>query len=104
MKVCLITGAGSGIGRATALAFASAGVCVVGVGRDREKLESLEQEAAGKAGRLATLAIDVTLDEAPARCRLACRLAVRQAGLPRQQCGHRFARSPCTRPTTPCST
>ncbi|MET0743893.1 MAG: SDR family oxidoreductase [Microvirga sp.] len=67
MKVCLITGAGSGIGRATALAFAASGVAVLGVGRDREKLENLERDAAGKEGRLVTLAIDVTLDEAPER-------------------------------------
>ncbi len=68
MNVALITGAGSGIGLATALAFLESGVAVVGVGRSREKLDALTKAAGSHAANVATLAIDVTLDDAPAKC------------------------------------
>ncbi|MFD1613273.1 SDR family NAD(P)-dependent oxidoreductase [Sphingomonas tabacisoli] len=64
MQVAIITGAGSGIGLATARALHAAGMAIVGVGRDVAKLAALEQ-ALG-ADDLATLAIDVTADNAPA--------------------------------------
>ena len=67
MKVSLITGAGTGIGLASALAFLKAGVAVVGVGRRRDKLDALTHAAGAQADQVATLAIDVTQDDAPAR-------------------------------------
>ncbi len=67
MKASLISGAGSGIGLATALAFLRAGVAVVGVGRNREKLDALQTAAGEQADMVATLAIDVTQDDAPER-------------------------------------
>jgi meso-butanediol dehydrogenase/(S,S)-butanediol dehydrogenase/diacetyl reductase len=68
MKAVLITGAGSGIGLATALAFLKKDVAVVGVGRREEKLKQLVEAAGSKRDMVATLAIDVTLNEAPERC------------------------------------
>lgn len=65
-EVAIITGAGSGIGLGCALKLASAGVAVLGVGRDAGKLAALEAEI-GDPGRIATLAIDVTGDDAPRR-------------------------------------
>ncbi|MGG6294651.1 SDR family oxidoreductase [Leptolyngbya sp. AN02str] len=41
----LVTGASSGIGKATALAFAQAGIHLALVGRSRERLDSVVQEA-----------------------------------------------------------
>jgi NAD(P)-dependent dehydrogenase (short-subunit alcohol dehydrogenase family) len=67
MKTALITGAGSGIGLATASAFLKSGVAVVGVGRTRAKLEAVEKAAGEQADKVATLAIDVTQDDAPER-------------------------------------
>lgn len=46
-KVILITGTSSGIGRAAAIAFSKEGAKVVAVSRNREKLQSLEQELKG---------------------------------------------------------
>jgi NAD(P)-dependent dehydrogenase (short-subunit alcohol dehydrogenase family) len=64
-QVVVITGASSGIGWGTALKFAEAGMAVVGVARDADKLKALEASI-GEPGRVATLAMDVTKDEAPA--------------------------------------
>ena len=66
MQVAIITGAGSGIGLATANMLAEAGMAIVGVGRDADKLATLEQ-AIGDPARVATLSVDITADEAPAR-------------------------------------
>ncbi len=66
MQVAIITGAGSGIGWGTALKFHDMGMAVVGVGRDPEKLARLEAEIADPT-RVATLAVDITRDEAPRR-------------------------------------
>lgn len=65
MRVALITGASSGIGLATSKAFLDAGVAVVGVARDRAKLNEMEEACQGLAGSLATIAVDVTADDAP---------------------------------------
>lgn len=64
MKVAIITGASSGIGFGTAVKLAGEGMAVVGVGRDRAKLAELA-DAVGDPQRVATVAIDVTADEAP---------------------------------------
>lgn len=66
MQVAIITGAGSGIGLCTARMLHEAGMAIVGVGRDPAKLDTLAQTLADP-DRLATLAIDVTHDDAPAR-------------------------------------
>ncbi len=64
MEVAIITGAGSGIGLATAQKLYDMGMAIVGVGRDAGKLDALAK-ALGDASRVATVAIDVTADEAP---------------------------------------
>ncbi|MEG8220621.1 SDR family NAD(P)-dependent oxidoreductase [Sphingomonas sp. HH69] len=66
MQVAIITGAGSGIGLATAKMLAEAGMAIVGVGRDADKLATLEQ-AIDDPARIATLSVDITADDAPAR-------------------------------------
>ena len=65
-RVAIITGAGSGIGLETAKLLHRAGVAVVGVGRDSGKLASLEA-AIGDPAMVATISVDVTADDAPAR-------------------------------------
>jgi NAD(P)-dependent dehydrogenase (short-subunit alcohol dehydrogenase family) len=65
-QVAVITGAGSGIGFGCALKLAGAGMVILGVGRTAEKLASLER-AIAEPDRVATLAIDITRDEAPRR-------------------------------------
>lgn len=62
MKVAIITGAGSGIGLATAKILHAAGNAVVGVGRDKTKLATLEQEL---GSNVLAVSVDVTADEAP---------------------------------------
>ncbi|RSU67682.1 oxidoreductase [Sphingomonas sp. S-NIH.Pt3_0716] len=66
MQVAIITGAGSGIGLCTAKMLHDAGMAIVGIGRDPAKLATLESEI-GDPARVATLSIDVTQDDAPAR-------------------------------------
>lgn len=66
MQVAIVTGAGSGIGLGTAVKLHEAGMAVVGVGRDPAKLAALA-EAIPDPDRLATLSVDVTDDDAPAR-------------------------------------
>lgn len=67
MRVALITGASSGIGLATARLFAERGVAVMGIARSADKLAAMEQGLAGLAAPVATLALDLTADDAPAR-------------------------------------
>ena len=66
MQVAIITGASSGIGWGTAVKLHGMGMAVLGVGRDADKLARLEAEI-GDPARVATLAIDLTRDEAPKR-------------------------------------
>jgi len=63
-QVAIITGASSGIGWGTAVKLHEQGMAIVGVGRDAEKLAKLEAEI-GDPANVATLAIDITADEAP---------------------------------------
>ena len=66
MQAAIITGGGSGIGLATAIKLSQMGMAVLGVGRDPARLADLDAAIADK-GRVATLAIDITADEAPRR-------------------------------------
>jgi NAD(P)-dependent dehydrogenase (short-subunit alcohol dehydrogenase family) len=66
MQVAIITGAGSGIGFATALKLAEMGMAILGVGRDDTKLAHLTKTIKDP-DRVATLAADVTADDAPKR-------------------------------------
>jgi NAD(P)-dependent dehydrogenase (short-subunit alcohol dehydrogenase family) len=66
MQAAVITGAGSGIGLACAVKLAELGIAIVGVGRDPHKLATLEA-AIGDPQRVATIAVDVTADDAPRR-------------------------------------
>ncbi|MFC4314535.1 SDR family NAD(P)-dependent oxidoreductase [Steroidobacter flavus] len=66
MQVAIVTGASSGIGFGTAVKLAEMGMAVLGVGRDEKKLEQLAQ-AINAPDRVATLAVDLTQDDAPKR-------------------------------------
>lgn len=66
MQVAIVTGASSGIGFGCAVKLAEAGMAVLGAGRDRDRLSELET-AVGDPNRIATLAVDLTADEAPAQ-------------------------------------
>jgi len=66
MQVAIVTGASSGIGFGCAVKLAEAGMAVLGAGRDRDRLAELET-AVGDPDRIATLAVDLTADEAPAQ-------------------------------------
>jgi len=65
-QVAIITGAGSGIGLGTALKLSGLGMAILGVGRDAAKLDHLASSIGDESG-VATLAIDVTRDDAPRR-------------------------------------
>lgn len=69
MQVAIVTGASSGIGFGTALKLAGTGMAVLGTGRDEERLDGLSAAAgeSGMADRIATLAVDLTADDAPQR-------------------------------------
>ncbi|CDO86330.1 oxidoreductase [Mycobacterium triplex] len=66
MQVAIVTGASSGIGLGCAVKLAEMGMAVVGTGRDRDRLAELEK-AIGDPDRVATLAVDLTDDDAPRR-------------------------------------
>lgn len=59
-KIVLITGATAGIGRTTALHLAALGHHVIASGRKAAELAKLEPLAKGLAGKLDTIALDVT--------------------------------------------
>lgn len=67
MKTAIITGAGSGIGFATAKVLHDAGMAIVGIGRDEAKLAKVAEALGGGGDRLATLSVDITADDGPAR-------------------------------------
>lgn len=60
----LVTGASSGMGRDVALALVRAGATVLAVARREEKLQELQQEAAGFSGELVPAPCDVCDGEA----------------------------------------
>jgi NAD(P)-dependent dehydrogenase (short-subunit alcohol dehydrogenase family) len=66
MQVAIVTGASSGIGFGCATKLAEMGMAIVGTGRDADRLAALE-EAIGDPDRVATIAVDLTADDAPAR-------------------------------------
>jgi NAD(P)-dependent dehydrogenase (short-subunit alcohol dehydrogenase family) len=66
MQVAIVTGASSGIGFGCATTLADAGMAVVGAGRDEDRLAELER-AIDDPDRVATVAIDLTADDAPKR-------------------------------------
>jgi NAD(P)-dependent dehydrogenase (short-subunit alcohol dehydrogenase family) len=66
VQVAVVTGASSGIGFACATTLAEAGMAVIGTGRDADRLAGLA-DAIGDPERIATLAVDLTDDDAPAR-------------------------------------
>ena len=63
MQVAIVTGASSGIGFGCATTLAGQGISVLGTGRDPDRLAELEQSS----DRIATLAVDLTDDDAPER-------------------------------------
>ncbi|MBB3751903.1 NAD(P)-dependent dehydrogenase (short-subunit alcohol dehydrogenase family) [Mycolicibacterium sp. BK634] len=66
MQVAVVTGASSGIGFACATQLAGMGMAVVGTGRDADRLAGLA-DAIGDPERIATVAVDLTDDDAPQR-------------------------------------
>jgi NAD(P)-dependent dehydrogenase (short-subunit alcohol dehydrogenase family) len=66
MQTAIVTGASSGIGFGCAVKLAGMGMAVVGVGRDEARLVELAK-AVGDPARVATLAVDLTADDAPMR-------------------------------------
>lgn len=64
MQVAIVTGASSGIGFGCATKLAEAGMAVLGTGRDQGRLAELAA-AVGDPERIATLAVDLTADDAP---------------------------------------
>lgn len=66
MQVAIVTGASSGIGFGCATKLAELGMAVLGTGRDEGRLAELAR-AVGDPDRVATLAVDLTDDDAPRR-------------------------------------
>ncbi|MDT7761594.1 MAG: hypothetical protein QOC63_1014 [Mycobacterium sp.] len=66
MQVAIVTGASSGIGFGCATKLAAMGMAIVGTGRDESRLAGLKKEI-GDGDRIATLAVELTDDDAPRR-------------------------------------
>lgn len=67
MQVAIVTGASSGIGFGCATKLAADGMAVLGTGRDEQRLAELAAAASPDPDRIATLAVDLTAPDAPAR-------------------------------------
>ncbi|MGV0793152.1 SDR family NAD(P)-dependent oxidoreductase [Mycolicibacterium sp. XJ1819] len=65
-QVAIVTGASSGIGTGCATKLAEMGMAVLGTGRDEARLAELEA-AIGDPDRVATVAADLTAEDAPRR-------------------------------------
>lgn len=66
MQVAIVTGASSGIGFGCATKLAEMGMAVLGTGRSEQRLAELKS-AVDDPDRVATLAVDLTHDDAPQR-------------------------------------
>lgn len=66
MRVAIVTGASSGIGFGCAAKLAADGMAVLATGRDANRLARLAAVVAD-ADRIATVAVDLTTDQAPAQ-------------------------------------
>jgi meso-butanediol dehydrogenase / (S,S)-butanediol dehydrogenase / diacetyl reductase len=66
MQVAIVTGASSGIGFGCATKLAEMGMAIVGTGRNQDRLAELEKSV-NDPDRVATLAVDLTHDDAPRR-------------------------------------
>jgi NAD(P)-dependent dehydrogenase (short-subunit alcohol dehydrogenase family) len=66
MQVAIITGASGAIGFGCATKLAEMGMALLGTGRDADRLDELRR-AIGEPDRAATLAVDLTDDDAPQR-------------------------------------
>ena len=66
MQVAIVTGATGGIGFGCATKLSEMGMAVVATGRNEQRLAELA-EAIGASDRIATVAVDLTADEAPSR-------------------------------------
>lgn len=62
-KSVVVTGASSGMGRTIALQFAAEGATVIAVARRKERLEELEKEAEGLAGKILSYVGDISSEE-----------------------------------------
>ena len=66
MQVAIVTGATGGIGFGCATKLADAGMAVLATGRNQTRLDEVAA-AIGDPDRVATVAVDVTDDDGPAR-------------------------------------
>jgi NAD(P)-dependent dehydrogenase (short-subunit alcohol dehydrogenase family) len=66
MQVAIVTGASGALGFGCATKLAEMGTSILGTGRDPDRLIELER-AIGEPDRVATLAVDLTDDDAPKR-------------------------------------
>jgi NAD(P)-dependent dehydrogenase (short-subunit alcohol dehydrogenase family) len=66
MQVAIVTGATGGIGSGCATKLSEMGMAVVATGRNEQRLAELA-EAIGASDRIATVAVDLTNDDAPSR-------------------------------------
>ena len=71
-RACVVTGASRGIGRATAKLLADEGARVLLVARGEDDLKAAAHQLSGAADRVATLALDVTDDDAGERIVAKC--------------------------------
>jgi NAD(P)-dependent dehydrogenase (short-subunit alcohol dehydrogenase family) len=66
MQVAIVTGATGGIGFGCATKLSEMGMAIVATGRNEQRLAELA-DAIGDADRVATVAVDLTADDAPQR-------------------------------------